>query len=127
MKRIYLDNQSNTKIDEKVFETMLPYFIENYGNPQSIYSLGSLSKDALDTAREQVSEFIGSTPQEVIFTSCGTESNNLAIKGIANAYKSEGKHIIVSAIEHFSVLNAVKRLEKEGFEITYIPVDSKVL
>ncbi len=125
MKRIYLDNQSNTKIDEKVFETMLPYFIENYGNPQSIYSLGSLSKDALDTAREQVSEFIGSTPQEVIFTSCGTESNNLAIKGIANAYKSEGKHIIVSAIEHFSVLNAVKRLEKEGFEITYIPVDSK--
>lgn len=125
MKQIYLDNQSNTKIDEKVFEAMVPYFLENYGNPQSIYSLGSISKDALENARKQVSQLIGSSPQEVIFTSCATESNNLAVKGIAYAYKTAGKHIVVSAIEHFSVLNAAKRLEKEGFEITYVPVDSK--
>lgn len=125
MKQIYLDNQSNTKLDEKVFEFMKPYFLENYGNPQSIYSLGSISKDAIDQARQSVAELIGSKPQEIVFTSCGTESNNLAIKGIANAYKSLGNHIIVSSIEHFSILNAVKRLEKEGFEITYLPVDSK--
>ncbi|MDR1695985.1 MAG: cysteine desulfurase [Endomicrobium sp.] len=125
MKQIYLDNQSNTVLDEKVFEAMKPYFFENYGNPQSIYSLGGRSKDALETARKQVAQLINANPSEIIFTSCATESNNLAIKGIADAYKDRGRHIIVSAIEHFSVLNPVKRLEKEGFEVTYIPVDNK--
>ncbi|MCL2485280.1 MAG: cysteine desulfurase [Endomicrobia bacterium] len=124
MKKIYLDNQSNTALDEKVFEAMKPYFLEYYGNPQSIYALGGQSKDALDNARKQVADFINAQAPEIIFTSCATEANNLAIKGIADAYKNKGKHIIVSAIEHFSVLNPVKRLEKEGFSITYLPVDN---
>ncbi len=125
MEKIYLDNQSNTKIDERVFEAMKPYLLENYGNPQSIYALGSISKDALDEARKNVAGFIGANPNEIIFTSCGTESNNLAVKGIANALKGNGKHIIVSSIEHFSILNPLKTLEKEGFEVTYLPVDAK--
>ena len=125
MKQIYLDNQSNTKLDERVFEAMKPYFMEYYGNPQSIYSLGSESKDALENARKQVAGLIGANANEIIFTSCATESNNLAVKGIAQAYKASGKHIIVSAIEHFSVLNSAKRLEQDGFEVTYIPVDNE--
>ncbi|GHT37041.1 cysteine desulfurase IscS [Endomicrobiia bacterium] len=125
MNQIYLDNQSNTKLDERVFDAMKPFFLEYYGNPQSIYSLGSVSKDALETARRQVAALINADPKEIIFTSCGTESNNLAIKGIADALKVKGKHIIVSEIEHFSILNSVKRLQKEGFEITYLPVDAK--
>lgn len=125
MEKIYFDNQSNTKIDERIFNAMKPYFFEDYGNPQSIYSLGSVSKDAIEKARKEVAALIGATANEIIFTSCGTESNNLAIKGIAQAYKANGKHIIVSSIEHFSVLNPVKRLEKEGFEVTYLSVDSE--
>ncbi|MDR0956800.1 MAG: cysteine desulfurase [Endomicrobium sp.] len=124
MEPIYLDNQSNTKLDERVFEIMKPFFIENYGNPQSIYSLGSISKDALETARLQVAGLINAEAQEIIFTSCGTESNNFAIKGLADVLRVKGKHIIVSAIEHFSVLNSVKRLQKEGFEVTYLSVDN---
>jgi cysteine desulfurase len=123
MKLIYMDNQSNTKPDERVFESMKPFFIEYYGNPQSIYSFGSFSKDALETARRQVAELINADTEEIIFTSCGTESNNLAIKGIAGASKTVGRHIVISSIEHFSVLNSVKRLEKEGFEVSFIPVD----
>jgi cysteine desulfurase len=125
MKQIYLDNQSNTRLDKRVFDAMKPFFIEYYGNPQRIYSLGSVSKDALDVARQQVADLINADSKEIIFTSCGTESNNLAIKGIAGALQTRGKHIIVSAIEHFSVLNSVKRLQKEGFEVTYLPVDTK--
>ena len=125
MKQVYLDNQSNTKLDERVFDSMKPFFVEYYGNPQSIYSLGSISKDALEVARQQVAELVNADSKEIIFTSCGTESNNLAIKGIADALKTKGKHIIVSSIEHFSVLNSVKRLAKEGFEITYLSVDAK--
>jgi Cysteine sulfinate desulfinase/cysteine desulfurase and related enzymes len=125
MDKIYFDNQSNTKIDERIFNMMKPFFFEDYGNPQSIYSLGSVSKDAVEKARGQVAALIGANPNEIIFTSCGTESNNLAVKGIAQAYKSAGKHIIVSAIEHFSILNSAKRLEREGFEVTYLPVDSE--
>lgn len=125
MKQVYLDNQSNTKIDTRVFEAMKPYFLENYGNPQSIYSLGSVSKDALENARNQVANFINADAKEIIFTSCATESNNLAIKGLANALKNNGKHIVISAIEHFSVINSVKKLEKEGFEVSFVSVDSK--
>lgn len=125
MKYIYLDNQSNTKLDERVFDAMKPFFIEHYGNPQSIYSFGSFSKDALETARRQAADLINADSEEVIFTSCGTESNNLAIKGLVATLKTKGRHIIVSSIEHFSVLNPVKRLEKEGFKVSFIPVDSK--
>jgi cysteine desulfurase len=125
MNRIYLDNQSNTKLDKRVFDAMMPFFLEYYGNPQSIYSLGAVSKDALETAREQVAALINASPKEIIFTSCATESNNLIVKGIADALKAKGKHIIVSEIEHFSILNSTKRLQKEGFEVTYLPVDAK--
>jgi cysteine desulfurase len=125
MKQIYLDNQSSTKLDERVFDTMKPFFNKYYGNPQSIYSLGTISKKALETARQQVASLINANAKEIIFTSCATESNNLAIKGIAEALKSKGKHIIVSSIEHLSVLNSVKKLEKENFQISYLPVDSK--
>lgn len=121
MKNIYLDNQSNTKIDERVFEKMLPYFKENYGNPQSIYSLGQISKDAVEESRVLVAKLINAGANEIIFTSCASESNNLALKGFAATAKK--KHIIVSAIEHFSILNTVKSLEQNGFEITLVPVD----
>jgi cysteine desulfurase len=110
-------------MDERVFEAMKPYFLEFYGNPQSIYSLGAESKNALEQARENVASLINAQSSEIIFTSCATESNNLALKGIAAASKDKGKHIIVSEIEHFSVLNAAKRLQKEGFEITFVGVD----
>lgn len=125
MKQVYLDNQSNTQMDDIVFNAMLPYMKHYYGNPQSIYSLGQISKDAIEQARLSVSKLINSKPDEIIFTSCGSESNNLAIKGFAYANSNKGKHIIVSQIEHFSILNAVKSLQKDGFEITYIPVDDK--
>ncbi|MBQ4178425.1 MAG: cysteine desulfurase, partial [Elusimicrobia bacterium] len=125
MKQVYLDNQSNTRMDDIVFDAMVPYFKQYYGNPQSIYSLGQISKDAIEEARISVSKLINSKPEEIIFTSCGSESNNLAIKGYAYGNSKKGKHIIVSAIEHFSVLNAVKSLEKDGFEVTYVPVDNK--
>jgi cysteine desulfurase len=125
MEKIYCDNQSNTKMDEKVFEAMKPYFLENFGNPQSVYSLGSVSKDAIEHAREQIASLINADTREIIYTSCATESNNMAIKGIANSLKDKGRHIIVSAIEHFSVLNSAKRLEKEGFEVSFIGVDKQ--
>ena len=120
---IYLDNQSNTMLDERVLDATLPYFKEKYGNAQSIYALGAISKDALDKARSQVARLINSNDEEIYFTSCGSESNNLAIKGAAEANKQKGKHIVVSSIEHFSVLNSAKRLSQNGFEITYLPVD----
>ena len=123
MKQVYLDNQSNTQLDERVFQAMLPYFREHYGNPQSIYTLGAESRDAIDTARRQVAALIGAQENEIIFTSCGSEANNLAIKGAAEALRPKGKHIVVSAIEHFSVLNAARRLSQSGFEVTQVPVD----
>lgn len=125
MKQVYLDNQSNTKMDDIVFNSMIPYMKDYYGNPQSIYSLGQMSKDAIEKARVSVSKLINSKPEEIIFTSCASESNNLAIKGFAYANSKKGKHIVVSAIEHFSVLNTVKSLQKDGFEISYIPVDKE--
>ncbi|MDR3112589.1 MAG: cysteine desulfurase [Elusimicrobiota bacterium] len=125
MEKIYLDNQSNTKIDIRVFEAMYPFFLENYGNPQSIYSLGSISKEAVEKARTQAANLINAQTSEIIFTSCGTESNNLALKGLAKVSKSKGRRILISSVEHISVLNSAKQLEKDGFEVIYIPVDSK--
>jgi cysteine desulfurase len=124
MKQVYLDNQSNTRVDERVLEEMLPFFKENYGNAQSIHFIGAVSKDAVDKARNQVAAFIECAEGEIYFASCGSESNNLAVKGVADAYKNKGKHIIVSSIEHFSVLNSVKRLCQQGFEVSYAPVEN---
>jgi cysteine desulfurase len=123
MKQVYLDNHSATQIDERVYSEMVPYLREHYGNAQSMHSLGARSKDALETARKQVAELIGAKDGEIHFTSCGSEANNLAIKGVAEAYRQKGKHIVVSAIEHFSVLYSARRLEQAGFETTYVPVD----
>ena len=123
MRTVYLDNGSATKSDSRVLEAMLPYLNEEYGNAQSMHSLGQRAKDALEKSRAAVAGLINAPTNQIIFTSCGSESNNLAIKGVAYAYKDKGKHIIVSSIEHFSVLQAAKRLGQEGYEITYLPVD----
>jgi len=124
MKLVYFENHAGTKLDERVYSEMIPYIGDYYGNAQSIHSFGAKSKDAVDKARSQVASFIGAQENEICFTSCGSESNNLAIKGVADAYKHKGSHIIMSAIEHFSVLYCGRRLEKESFEVTYLPVDN---
>lgn len=133
MKQVYLDNHSGTKLDDRVFEAMLPYLKDYYGNAQSIHSFGAKSSEAIQTARQKVADLIGADINEIYFTSCGSESNNLAIKGIVEAHKPrpcikeqgkpEAKHIIVSSIEHFSVLYSARRLEQSGFKVTYLPVN----
>lgn len=123
MKKAYLDNAATTPVDPRVIETMLPYFREHFGNPVSFHEWGEHTSDAIEAAREQVASLINVQPGEIIFTSCGTESNNLAIKGLANSRISKGKHLIISAIEHFSVLHPIRALEKAGFDVTYVPVD----
>src|SRR3989339_982761 len=123
MRQIYLDNHSSTRLDERVLNEMLPYLKDAYGNAQSMHSLGNRSKEALEQARHQTADLINANDDEIYFTSCGSESNNLAVKGAAAAYTSKGKHIIVSTIEHFSVLNSAKRLEQAGFQVTALPVD----
>ena len=123
MRKVYLDNAATTPILPEVLEAMLPYLKDAYGNPQSLHDWGDEAREAIEDARGKVAAFIGTQPEEIIFTSSGTESNNLAIKGLAMAQRSEGKHIVVSAIEHFSVLHSARTLEKWGFEITQVPVD----
>jgi cysteine desulfurase len=122
-RRVYLDNMATTPVLPEVLEAMLPYFREVYGNPQSIHSWGDEAREAIEKAREQVAALIGGEAEEIVFTSSGTEANNLALKGLAQGQIAKGKHIIVSAIEHFSVLHAARTLEKAGFEITEVPVD----
>lgn len=107
----------------EVLEVMLPYLSEQYGNPSSIYSLGQAAHQAVEEARQQVAQAIGADAGEIAFTACGTESDNWAIRGVAFANQSRGKHIITSAIEHHAVLHTCKQLEKEGFHVTYLPVD----
>ena len=123
MRRVYLDNNATTKTDEKVLEAMLPYFCEVYGNAHSMHSFGQESGKALDLARETISDILKIEKTELIFTGTGVESNNLAIRGIARAYKRRGNHIITSAIEHPGAKNTCQDLEREGFEVSYIPVD----
>jgi cysteine desulfurase len=123
MRKVYLDNASSTAMLPEVKEAMLPYMGEVYGNPSSLHDWGDAARMAVDEAREKVAGLINASPEEIIFTSCGTESNNLAVKGIALAAQAKGKHVVVSAIEHFSVLNAAKTLEKFGFEVTEVPLD----
>jgi len=122
-KTIYLDHAATTPVDSKVFEAMLPYFSEKFGNPSSIYALGQESRKAIDESRSTIADILGCKPKEVIFTSGGTESDNSAIRGAAQALKDHGNHIITSAIEHHAVLETYHQLEKSGLETTIIPVD----
>ncbi len=119
----YFDNSATTKVKEEVFREMIPYLSLEYGNPSSIYSIGRSAKRAIDEARKRVASLINCKPEEIYFTSCGSESDNMAIKGIAYANKNKGKHIITSKIEHPAILNSCKNLEKKGFEVTYLDVD----
>ncbi|MEW6771138.1 MAG: cysteine desulfurase family protein [Bacillota bacterium] len=121
---VYLDYIAAAPVLPEVYEAMAPYFTELWGNPSSIHSFGEKARGALDRARTQVADLIGAMPDEIIFTSCGTEANNFALKGIAWANESRGKHIIISAVEHFSIMHCARTLERWGFEVTRLPVDS---
>lgn len=123
-RNIYFDHAATTPVRTEVIEAMLPYFNEKFGNPSSIYSLGRDSKKAIEEARETVAKAINAQPREIFFTGSGTEADNWAIKGVAYANKQKGKHIITTAIEHHAVLHTCQYLESDGFEVTYLPVDS---
>ncbi|QDU20167.1 IscS subfamily cysteine desulfurase [Urbifossiella limnaea] len=121
---IYMDNNSTTRCDPRVVEAMLPYFTEKYGNAASrSHAYGWEAESAVEESRDQIAGVIGASPKEVIFTSGATESNNLAIKGVAAMYKKKGNHIVTQATEHKAVLDTCKRLERDGFQVTYLPVD----
>ena len=120
---IYLDNAATTKVKSEVVDAMLPYFTEEFGNPSSVYSFAAKNKTVIERAREMIAASINAKPKEIYFTGGGSESDNMAIKGIARAYKDKGRHIITSKIEHHAVLHSLRALEKDGYEVTYLDVD----
>lgn len=119
----YFDNSATTRVNDEVFKEMIPYLSIEYGNPSSLYSIGRSAKRAISEARRRVASLINCSPEEIYFTSCGSESDNTALKGIAYANKEKGNHIITSKIEHPAILNSCKSLENKGFKISYIDVD----
>lgn len=121
--RVYLDNNATTKMDNEVFEAMVPYLTEYYGNASSLHLFGKETNKAMNESRETIAKYLGADPSEIIFTASGSESDNFAIRGIARAYKNRGKHIIASPIEHPAIKNTLKDLEDEGYEITILHVD----
>ena len=123
MRRVYLDNASTTPLAPEVRKAMMPYLGEVYGNPSSLHDWGNTAREAVEAARAKVAQLIGADAGEIIFTASGSESNNFALKGLALALQGKGKHLVVSAIEHFSVLNSARTLEKWGFELSLVPVD----
>lgn len=124
MRKVYLDYSATTPVKKEVLETMLPYFSEEFGNPSSLYEIGAEVKKALGKARKQVAELINADEKEIFFTSGGTESDNWAILGVADTKKAKGKHIITTKVEHHAVLHTCEFLEKHGYEITYLDIDS---
>lgn len=122
-KSVYMDHAATTHVKKEVIEEMLPYFSETFGNPSSVHLFGRNSRKAVERAREQVAKAINAKPEEIYFTSGGTESDNWAIKGTAKTLKSKGNHIITTQIEHHAVLHTCEQLEKEGYEVTFLPVD----
>ncbi len=123
MHKVYLDSAASMPLLPEVRETMLPYLGNIFGNPSSLHDWGDGAREALENARSQVADLINASTEEIIFISCGTESNNLAVKGLAMAQQAKGKHVVVSAIEHFSVLHAARTLDKWGFEVSEVPVN----
>lgn len=123
MKRIYMDNNATTAVRPEVMEAMLPFYKEHFGNPSSVHWAGRETGAALEAAREKVANLINCTPAEIVFTSCGSEGDNLAIKGVADILRERGNHIITTAVEHPAVLSTCEYLTKQGFEVTYLPVD----
>ena len=123
MKRVYLDHASATPVRREVIEAMLPYFDQHFGNPSTVYDIGSNVKEVMEEQRLKIAKLIGANAEEIIFTSSGAEANNLAIKGVAFARQKKGKHIIISAIEHHSVLNSARFFERMDFEVTFLQVD----
>jgi cysteine desulfurase len=121
--RIYLDYAATTPLDPRVLEAMMPYMTEHFGNPNSIHSFGREARRAIDEAREKIAQLLNCQPSEIAFTSGGTESDNLALRGVAEAYRHKGNHIVTTAIEHHAVLRTCKALEDMGFFVTYLPVD----
>lgn len=122
MREVYLDYSATTPVKKEVLDEMLPYYMDGFGNPSSLYEKGEESKAALDKARDRVAKLINSNPSEVFFTSCGSEADNWALFGVADALKEKGNHIITTAIEHHAILHTGEFLEKHGYEVTYLPV-----
>lgn len=127
MKRVYLDHIASTPVHPQVVEAMLPYLKESFGNPQSLHSVGQQALKAVEEAREKVAKLINAQPDEIYFTSSGSESNNFALKGLASAQRKKGNHVVISAVEHQSVLHSARNLEKNGFTLTSVPVDKNGL
>ena len=123
MRRCYFDHAATNPLLTEVFESMIPYFKDEYGNPLSVYDLGTNARRAIEIAREQAASLINAKPSTIVFTSSGAEANNFALRGIALARQNQGRHIIVSKVEHHSILNSARFLEKNGFVVTYLPVD----
>lgn len=125
MKKYYVDHVATNPLHPDVLKAMMPYFTEEFGNPLSVYEYGMKAKEAIEAAREQVAGLVNAKPPEIIFTASGAEANNFALRGIALARQNEGKHLLVSRMEHHSILNAARFLEKSGFTVTYLPVDKQ--
>ena len=122
LRRVYLDNSATTPVDRRVVEAMLPYLTEKYGNASSVHHFGQEARGAVDRARREVAALVGARPNEIVFLSGGTEANNLAIRGVAEAFEHKGRHLITSEIEHSSVRGICDALEKKGWEVTRLPV-----
>ena len=122
---VYADHAATTALSDTALKAMLPYFNQSYGNPSSLYSFAQQAKSDLEAARAQVAACLNAQPEEIYFTSCGSESDNWALRGVAEQKKDKGRHIITSAIEHHAILHTARYLEKQGFEVTYLPVDGQ--